>query len=185
MSRCGRESLTPLAALATLPTPPEVAMSVVSRLVALAALLAGCANLDNASGSTTDTAGGNDAKAACFVDAAADADVAAFQDVFQDPQYAITARQPVLGETVCPPVDHWWTMAATGGPSVFFIGHGKRHTAGEMPDDSYQVTTADEHTFHMAKPILWPGPGSHVHLTLLDANNKALVDPFFEYDLVP
>jgi predicted small secreted protein len=152
--------------------------------LAIAALCAGCANTDGGSGATTDTDAADTTSKACFVDVNTSLDTAAFNDVFQDPQYAIIAREPNLGQTVCQPVDHWWTMFATGMPPTFFLNTGKRHTAGDIPQQNYQVTTADQHTFHLNKTVVWPGPGTHVHLRLVDDKGKVLVDPYFEYDVV-
>ncbi len=129
-----------------------------------------------------DAAATHAATAGCGFDVTS-APVGAFVDVFADPQFAVTARSPQLGATTCGPVDHWWTFAATGVPPELKFGPGPRHTAGPLPAGPYTLTTYDSHTFHLGKTVLWPGPGTHVHLRAYDPSNKLILDPFFEYDV--
>lgn len=159
--------------------------------IAVAFLAAGCADLSSpATHGTaliaTDGADSPDAKAAssCAADALHGGDAAAFTDAFVDPQYAVAQRQPDLGSAVCQPVDHWWTFASTGVPPSLKLGFGTRHDAGDLPGAKYTYSTADQHTFHIAPTITWPGPGHHVHLVAFDAAGKTILDPFFEYDVV-
>ncbi len=146
-------------------------------------VLAGCANLGTTGGGKD--AGPSDSAATSCVFDVTDQHDGAFTDVFADPQYAVIARSPQLGATTCGPVDHWWTFAATGVPPELKFGPGPRHTAGPLPAGPYTFTTYDSHTFHLGKTVLWPGPGTHVHLLAYDPSNKLILDPFFEYEIAP
>lgn len=151
-----------------------------------AALLTACADLSPASGSATDATASDAAAAAnCAFDGDATQSKVIFQDVFADPQYALESREPALGATVCGAVEHRWTFVAKGLPPMLYIGLGPRHTAGDLPPGPYTTKTYDQHTFFLNKPIIWPGPGTHVQMEAYNSKGKLILDPYFEYDLVP
>lgn len=154
-------------------------------LALVCASTSSCADMEGPSGTSADgdASGGQDvAHVSCAIDALAPGDSSAFPNTFVNPQYALLQRSPGLGATVCNAIQHSWAFVAAGDPD-FTIGFGDRHDAGDAPPGPFWYTTNDGHSFLMVKPIVWPGPGRHVHLVAYTLADKPILDPFFEYDL--
>ena len=68
-------------------------------------------------------------------------------------------------------------------PGRFGVVQGNRHTAG-VPVVSFVFQGVDAQNFETVEPVLWPGPGTHVHLVALNPDGQVLVDPLLEYELL-
>jgi len=68
-------------------------------------------------------------------------------------------------------------------PGRFGVVQGFRHTAG-APIEDFVFQGVDAQNFETTQGVLWPGPGTHVHLVAVGPEGQVLVDPLLEYDLV-
>jgi hypothetical protein len=67
-------------------------------------------------------------------------------------------------------------------PGRFGVIQGFRHTAG-VPSDEFLFQGVDAQNFETIDVVVWPGPGTHVHLVAMGPDGAVLVDPLLEYDL--